>query len=45
MGQMHSRERVATVDFSENEFRDNDEKISYCKHCLKFIDHLTFLRA
>ena len=29
---MHRRERVATVEFSDNEFRDNDEKISYFKH-------------
>jgi hypothetical protein len=29
---MHRRERVATVEFSDNEFCDNDEKISYFKH-------------
>ena len=34
MGQIHRRERVATVDFSHDEF--TDEKISYCKHCLEY---------
>lgn len=36
MGQMHKRERVATVDFSSDEFRDRAKKISYCKHCLEY---------
>lgn len=36
MGQIHRRERVGTVNFSDNEFSNKDEKVSYCKDCLDY---------
>lgn len=33
---INRRSRVGIIDFDGDEFRDDDQKISYCKHCLEF---------
>ncbi|HEX7178149.1 MAG TPA: hypothetical protein VF220_00370 [Nitrososphaeraceae archaeon] len=34
---MHRRSRAEIVDFTEDDYNDNDDsKISHCKHCLEY---------